>query len=157
MRNTGFKRRTIRLNLDRKISQKIKTGFTSQIAYSSQLIDATKTGVGYGAAGSALGMSPAVPLYDSTGAYTYQNAPLPYVSGMGNPVAGIVMANDRIATFRALVNMFGEYEIIKDLKLKVSLGADFSSATEKRYIPSTTFLGATTVGSGYEGTNNRYS
>ena len=157
MKNTGFKRGTIRFNLDQKISQKIKTGFTSQIAYSSQRIDATKTGVGYGAAGSALVMNPALPLYDSTGAYSYQNQPLPYVSGAGNAVAGIVMSNDRIATFRGLVNMYGEYEIIKDLKFKVSVGADFSSATEKRYIPSTTFLGATTVGAGYEGTNNRYS
>jgi TonB-linked SusC/RagA family outer membrane protein len=157
MKNTGYKRGTIRMNLDRRVSQKIKIGFTSQIAYSSQKVDATKTGVGYGAAGSALGMSPAVPLYDSTGAYSYQNTPLPYVSGMGNPVAGIVMSNDRIATFRGLVNMYGEYEIIKDLKFKVSVGADMSSATEKRYIPSTTFLGATTVGSGYEGTSNRYS
>lgn len=157
MKNTGFKRGTIRMNLDRRISQKIKIGFTSQLAYSSQLIDATKTGVGYGAAGAALVMSPVVPLYDSTGAYTYQNAPLPYVSGAGNPVAGIVSSNDRIATFRGLVNMYGEYEIIKDLKLKVSVGADVSSATEKRYIPSTTFLGATTVGAGYEGTSNRYS
>jgi len=157
MRNTGFQRGTVRMNLDRKISEKLRTGFTSQIAYTSQLIDATKTGIGYGAAGSALGMSPAVPLRDSTGAYTYQNTPLPYVSGIGNPVAGIVLSNDRIAVFRGMVNLFGEYEIIPGLRLRTSFGVDYSSSTEKKFIPTTTFLGAQTAGSGYEGTSNRYS
>lgn len=157
MQNTGFKRGTVRMNLDHKISKKLKTGFTSQLSYSSQRIDASKTGVGYGAAGNALVMNPAVPVHDSTGAYTYENQPRAYVSNQGNPVAGIVMSNDRIATFRGLANIYGEYEIIPDLKFKVSIGADYSSATEKRFIPSTTFLGAQTVGSGYEGTSNRYS
>jgi len=157
MQNTGFQRGTVRFNIDRKINEKLRIGFNSQIAFTSQLIDATKTGVGYGAAGSALGMSPIVPLRDSTGGYTYQNTPIPYVSGMGNPVAGIVMSNDRINTFRGLVNVFGEYEIIPGLRLRTSFGVDYSSATEKRYIPSTTFLGAQTAGSGYEGTSNRYS
>lgn len=157
MRNTDFQRGTVRMNLDRKISEKLRTGFSSQLAYTSQLIDASKTGVGYGAAGSALGMSPIVPLRDSTGAYTYQNTPLPYVSGMGNPVAGIVLANDRVAVFRGMVNLFGEYELIPGLRFRTSFGVDYSSSTEKRFIPTTTFLGAQTSGSGYEGTSNRYS
>jgi len=157
MKNTGFQRGTIRMNLDRKVSDKLKVGFTSQLAYSSQLVDVTKTDVGYGAAGAALAMSPATALYDSTGAYTYQNQPLPYVSVIGNPVAGVVMSNDRIGIFRALVNVFGEYEIIPGLRFKASIGADFSSATEKRFIPTTTYLGAQSAGSGYAGTSNRYS
>ncbi|MDO6434894.1 TonB-dependent receptor [Flavitalea sp. BT771] len=157
MRNTGFQRGTIRMNLDKRISDKLKVGFSSQLAYTSQLIDVTKTDVGYGAAGAALAMSPATSLRDSTGAYTYQNQPLPYVSVIGNPVAGIVLANDRIGIFRGLVNVFGEYEIIPGLRLRSSIGVDYSSSTEKRYIPTTTYLGAQTTGSGYAGTSNRYS
>lgn len=157
MQNTGFQRGTVRMNLDRKISNKLRAGFVSQLAYSSQLIDATKTGVGYGAAGSALSMSPWIPVRDSTGNYTYQNQPLPYVSGMGNPVAGIKLSNDRIGTFRGFVNLFGEYEIITGLKWRSSIGVDYSSATEKRFIPTTTFLGAQSQGTGYLGTSNRYN
>jgi len=157
MRNTGFQRGTIRMNLDRKVSDKLKVGFSSQLAYTSQLIDVTKTDVGYGAAGAALAMSPTTSLRDSTGAYTYQNQPLPYVSVIGNPVAGIVMANDRIGIFRGLVNVYGEYEIIPGLRFRASIGADYSSSTEKRFIPTTTFLGAQSAGSGYAGTSNRYS
>jgi len=157
MKNTGFQRGTIRMNLDKKISEKLRIGFTSQIAYTSQLIDVTKTDIGYGAAGSVLNMNPASPVYDSTGAFTYQNQPLPYVSVIGNPVAGIVLSTDRIGTFRGLVNFFGEYEIIPGLRLRSSIGADYSSATEKRFIPTTTYLGSQSNGSGYQGTSNRYS
>jgi len=157
LKNTGFQRGTIRMNLDRKISDKLKIGFASQLAYTSQLLDVTKTDIGYGAAGATLNMNPATPLYDGTGAYTYQNQPLPYVSVIGNPVAGVVMSNDRIGTFRGLVNVFGEYEIIPGLRLRSSIGVDYSSATEKRFIPTTTYLGAQSAGSGYSGTSNRYS
>jgi len=157
MKNTGFQRGTIRMNLDKKVSDKLKVGFTSQLAYTSQLVDATKSDVGYGSAGAALAMSPTTSLYDSTGAYTYQNLPLNYTSAIGNPVAGIVLSNDRIGIFRGLVNVFGEFEIIPGLRLRSSIGADYSTASEKKYIPTTTFLGVQTAGSGYQGTNTRYS
>jgi len=157
MQNTDFQRGAVRMNLDRKVSQQIKIGFNSQIAYTTQLVDASKSGVGYGAAGGVLNFSPIIPLKDSTGAYTYQNQPLPYVSGGGNPVASIVLSNDRNNVFRGLLNLFGEYEIIPGLRLKSSMGIDYSSGTNKIFIPTTLYLGAQTNGSASSGSTNAYN
>lgn len=147
MRNTGFRREMMRANLDRKVSDKINIGFSSQLSYSSQDVDATSTGVGYGAAGGALNMSPIVPLRDEDGEYTFQNDPIPYVGIYGNPVAGVTKAEKTVNTFRGLVNFFAEYEIIPHLKLKSSFGVDYSSGTMKNYIPSDIYIGQSTGGS----------
>ncbi|MBE9600216.1 TonB-dependent receptor [Pedobacter sp. MC2016-24] len=157
MRNTGFRRELIRMNLDRNIGNKIKVGFSSQISYSSQNIDATKTGVGYGAAGGALNMNPIVPLRDASGKYSFQNEPIPVVGVYGNPVAGVMLTQDNIGASRGLINAFGEYELIPGLKFKTSIGVDFTSGFEKRYLPSTVFIGQATVGQGYRSSAVNYS
>jgi len=157
MLNTGFRRELVRLNLDRNIGDKIKMGFSSQISYSKQAVDPTITGVGYGAAGVALSMSPIVPLRDATGAYTFQNDPLPYVGTFGNPVAAAVDANDNITNSRALINAFGEYEFIKGFKFKSSFGIDYGTAIEKSYLPSTIYIGQATGGAAYSSTATSYS
>lgn len=157
MRNTGFRRELIRMNLDRNVGTKIKIGFSSQISYSSQNIDASKTGIGYGAAGVALSMSPIVPLYGADGKYTFQNGPIPTVGVFGNPVAGVVLSQDNIGASRALINTFGEYEVIPGLKFKTSIGVDYSSGFEKRYLPSTILIGQANGGQGYRSSSANYS
>lgn len=157
MKNTGFRRDLIRMNLDRNVGKKIKMGFSSQISYSAQAIDATKTGTGYGSAGGALNMSPIVPLRDANGNYSFQNEPIPYVGVYGNPVAGVTESKDNIGAARGLINAFGEYEIIPGLKFKSSFGVDYSAGTEKRYIPSTVFIGQANGGSAFSSNTTSYS
>ena len=157
MLNTGFRRELVRLNLDRNIGDKIKMGFSSQLSYSKQAVDPTITGVGYGSAGVALSMSPIVPLRDTTGAYTFQNSPLPYVGTYGNPVAAVADGSDNITNSRALINAFGEYEFIKGFKFKSSFGIDYGDAIEKSYLPSTIYIGQATGGAAYSSTSTSYS
>lgn len=157
MHNTGFRRELIRMNLDRNVSAKIKIGFSSQISYAAQAIDATKTGIGYGAAGGALNMSPIVPLRGTDGKYSFQNEPIPYVGVYGNPVAGVRESKDNIGAARGLFNAFGEYEIIAGLKFKSSFGVDYTAGTEKRYIPSTIFIGQANGGSAFSSNTTGYS
>lgn len=157
MKNTGFRRELIRMNLDRNVGTKIKVGFSSQISYAAQAIDATKTGTGYGSAGGALNMSPIVPLRGADGKYSFQNEPIAYVGVYGNPVAGVTESKDNIGAARGLINAFGEYEIIKGLKFKSSFGVDYSAGTEKRYIPSTIFIGQANGGSAFSANTTSYS
>jgi TonB-linked SusC/RagA family outer membrane protein len=157
MRNTGFRRELVRLNLDRNIGKKIKMGFSSQISYNVQAVDPTITGVGYGAAGGALSMSPIVPVFDASGAYTFANGPSAYVGTYGNPVAGVELATDQITNSRGLINTFGEYEFIKGFKLKTSLGIDYNNAGEKYYLPTTIYIGQQTNGSAYSSNSVSYS
>lgn len=157
MKNTGFRRELIRLNLDRNIGKKIKMGFSSQISYGKQAVDASKTGVGYGSAGGALNMNPIIPLYDPTGMYTFQNNPIAYVGVYGNPVASVVNSKDNLNNSRALINTFGEYEFLPGLKFKASFGIDYNNGTEKRYLPSTIYIGQATGGAAYSSTATSYS
>lgn len=157
MENTGFKRELVRMNLDRNIGKKIRMGFSSQISYAKQAVDATKTGTGYGSAGGALNMSPIVPLKNADGSYSFQNEPIAYISVFGNPVAGVKLSQDNLTTARALVNTFGEYEFIPGLKFKTSFGVDYIAGQEKRYLPSDIFIGQATGGAAYSSSLNNYS
>jgi len=157
MKGTGFRRELVRLNLDRNIGKKIKMGFSSQISYNVQAVDPTITGVGYGAAGGALSMSPIVPVTDNTGAYTFANAPSAYVGTYGNPVAGVELATDQITNARGLINTYGEYEFIKGFKLKSSIGIDYNNAGEKSYLPTTIYIGQQTSGAAYSSNSVSYS
>jgi outer membrane receptor protein involved in Fe transport len=130
------------------ISKQINFGLNSQISYDQQnLANVNTTG---GSTGGtlldALRINPAVPVYDATGAYTFQNAPLSVTTVVGNPVAAARLNTDVANNLRIFANAYADYEIIKGLKLKVSIGTDDRFNREKIFRPSTTYLGAQSTG-----------
>ncbi|MFL5744883.1 MAG: SusC/RagA family TonB-linked outer membrane protein, partial [Niastella sp.] len=87
--NSNYKRGNVRFNLDTKVSEKIKIGLNTQISYDNQLkanVNTTGGSTG-GTLLDALLFNPGIPVRDSTGAFTYQNAPKDYAIIAGNPVA----------------------------------------------------------------------
>lgn len=146
--NSGYKRGVMRFNLDKKISDKLKIGLSSSIAYSYQ--NKANVNTNGGSAGGtildALRMNPAVPVKDSNGLYTYTNYPSPPVELIGNPVAAALYNTDRISNLRTFANFFAEYEIIKGLKFKTALGGNYRAAWDNQFLPTTTYLGSQTVG-----------
>lgn len=158
--NSNYKRGTMRFNLDSKVSDKIKIGLNSQISYDNQL-QANVNTTGGSTGGTLLDgllFNPGVPVKDSTGAFTYQNAPVPYAIIAGNPVAAATLNSDRQKNTRIFANFFAEYEPIKGLKLRSSFGGEYRNAREDVFRPSTTYLG-TLSGNGYAQvvTNNNYN
>ena len=146
--NSGYKRGNLRFNLTHNISKKITFGLSSQLSYDQQNIANVNTNGGStgGTLLDALRISPIVPVRDSTGNYTFQNGPNGYVDIVGNPVAAAELNTDVSNNFRVFVNSFAEYEIIKDLKLKISAGTDDRFNHEDIFRPNTTYLGLTTNG-----------
>jgi TonB-linked SusC/RagA family outer membrane protein len=140
---SDYKRGTLRFNIDRKISDKLRMGVNSQVSYDFQ--NQANVNTNGGSAGGtlldALRMSPIVPVYDKTGAFTFQNFPQPYVNILGNPVAAAMLNSDKVRNIRLLVNGFVEYEMLKGLKLRSSLGVDYRNGRENTFRPSTTYLG----------------
>jgi TonB-linked SusC/RagA family outer membrane protein len=159
--NSGFKRGSIRLNLDRKVSEKLNFSFTSQLtrSHESKALVNTAGGSAGGVVMDALRANPATPVFDDKGDYTFRNGPLPYAeSQVGNPVAYANKATDHRNVFRALVNASGEYEIIKGLKFKVLGGVDLNYGNNDSYIPSGLFFGnTTTTGAASRSTANKYA
>lgn len=156
---SDYKRGTIRYNLDKKISSKIKMGFTSQVSYDFQNVANVNTNGGStgGTLLDALRASPTTPVYDSTGAYTFQNGPVGYVDIVGNPVAAARLNTDKNSNTRIFANVFGEYEIIKGLKLRTSFGGEYLNNRENTFRPSTSYLGKTTSGYAQIATMNNYN
>ncbi|WP_051691683.1 SusC/RagA family TonB-linked outer membrane protein [Pedobacter borealis] len=146
--NSGYTRGTLRLNLTHNISEKIHFGINTQISFDRQnLANVNTTG---GSTGGtlldALRISPTVPVYDATGAYTFQNAPIGYTTVVGNPVAAARLNTDIATNLRLFANAYADYDIIKGLKFKTSIGTDDKFTNEKIFRPNTTYLGAQTGG-----------
>jgi len=147
--NSGYKRASVRFNLDKKVGEKLNFGFTSQLtgAIDNRALVNTSGGATGGVVLDALRINPVLPVRDSNGGYTYQNGPTGYVFALGNPIAYANETLNRYKNLRGLVNFFGEYEIISGLKFKTTAGTDFNLETRDFYLPSDVFLGSNTVGS----------
>jgi len=143
--NSGYKRGNLRFNFSHNISSKLTFGLSSQLSYSQQNLANVNTNGGStgGTLLDALRISPIVPVRDNTGAYTFENGPNGYVDLVGNPIAAAELNTDVSKTFRVFLNSFLDYEIVKDLKLKVSVGTDDSFNREDIFRPNTTYLGLT--------------
>lgn len=158
--NSNYKRGTLRFNLDTKVSDKIKVGLNSQVSYENQLqanVNTTGGSTG-GTLLDALLFNPGIPVYDSTGAFTFQNGPTNYAIIAGNPVAAATLNSDKNKNTRIFANFFAEYEPIKGLKLRSSFGGEYRNFRNDVFRPSTTYLGALN-GGGYAQvvTNNNYN
>jgi TonB-linked SusC/RagA family outer membrane protein len=87
---------------------------------------------------TALGMLPSFPVYNPDGSYNFDQYTLDYgIPNLINPVALALERKDNMQRNRMLGNLYAEYEFIKDLKLKTSLGADYNTFRRNIFRPST--------------------
>lgn len=137
LRNTGFNRIGARVNLDSKVSSHLLVGIN---------LSATKTATKTPANGLVYGLLQApstATAYDADGSFTYQN---PFELTFSNPLATLLEQTNKSRTYRLLGTAYGEYEFIKNLKLKVQFGADVNSTKDYYYVPSTLYEGASNGG-----------
>lgn len=157
--NSDMKRYSVRANLDAKLNKRMKLGnnftashITSDLARTGGGNSGTQ-GVQSPGAGNiiqdVLFYNPAIPVRDENGNFTSDNASDTQGSGggnqantpNGNPVAFATLATQESLTTRLLDNLFVEYALLEDLKLRVSLGADIIINKENSYLPSTIIQG----------------
>ena len=121
--NSDFKRYSLRLNLDRQIFNTLKVGTHMSGTHTISRTSATDVGGRDGVVNGALKMNPIQSVYanEETGEYTPTNDPGLLIP---NPVATAKEEIYNNATTRVLGDVYAEWEFLKDLKLKVSLGMD---------------------------------
>ncbi|MBB6270718.1 TonB-linked SusC/RagA family outer membrane protein [Pedobacter cryoconitis] len=153
--NSGFKRGSVRVNLDQELSGKFK--FSNSLTVTNSTNNSVATdGDGGGNAGviySALFFSPTVPVYDAQGQYSMNNRPGGIL--ISNPLA---LANERTnieLRTRILGNTSLEYKIIEGLTLKTMFGANMAFGKTNFYLPRTVYAGLATNGRA-EVTTSRY-
>lgn len=147
----NFKRYTGRMNLDAKLSNRLKIGANFLVTYSiNNGINEAGTN---GPVGAARTISPASPVYDATGNWQLLNVgPGSGMASIPNPVAVLRTSTNVLYTNRVLGNMFAEYQIRDGLTARVSVGADLlTSRRNVFYTPQT--LVANTL-NGYGSTGN---
>lgn len=156
--NTGFKRYSGRVNLERTVSNSFKVGVNIIGAHVEQ------TGV---SANSNNNLAPntwvavleGVPtdsIYNADGSYNYA---LQYSPGLTNgitpnPIADLTNIINKTSSNRVLGNFFAEYKIIDGLTAKINSGADLLNTKQNFYAPYKTTTGLANGGLGQIGTVN---
>ncbi|MHA4809761.1 SusC/RagA family TonB-linked outer membrane protein [Flavitalea flava] len=159
IKGSQYRKGTIRYNIDQQVSSKVKFGMSSQIGYNYQNLTTVNTSGGSTQASvlwDAVRFNPILAPRDNTGEYTYVNhGPSGLVSPLGNPIAYINEAKDGIYNLSVFANFYGEYEIIKGLKFKSSIGANYTSAGREGFLPTYLFV-ASGIGSATQSSGRYY-
>ncbi len=139
---SDFTRYSFRLTLDRQVNKRLKVGTSMGFNHTINNTVPTDTPGGFfpGVVNTALTFNPTLPVFDDEGNYTLTDPNAD--AWLDNPVAvtNIVEAVSKIN--RLIGNVYGEYEIIKDLKFKTSLATDIYHQTQDMYTPRTVYSGS---------------
>lgn len=138
--NSGYKKYGGRVNLDatyRKLRMGVSVNYNYAI-YDNQLTEGRFNSVNEYVVSGALVASPFFPVYNSDGSYNFDQYKWQYAQAqLVNPVALAMLKTDNTFENKILSNVFAEYEFLKDLKYKMSLGADITNANRNAFRPST--------------------
>lgn len=145
---TELERMTFRGNLERIVCHGLKFGTNLSLAH----VTTNKAGV------SALEMMlvapPNIPVKDAEGKYTKQNR---LGEIFTNPMAVVNDKVDKNKQLRVLGNAFGEWEIIKGLTFKSTIGLDLIHSDNRSYTPMTINAGEIVNGDGNASNDKTYT
>lgn len=150
---SNFKRYTARLNLDAKISNRLKVGtnFTVTRSYNNSVNEVGSIGI----VGLAVRASPASPVYDATGNYQLLNVGAGSgFNSIANPVAVARTTTNLLISDRVLGNIFGDISIAQGLSARISVGADIFNTRRNIFYTPQTLIANTVNGYGSNGTTS---
>ncbi len=131
---SNFERLTYRLNTTRTFGKLLVGSNLNVVNINKKGIDGnTQYGTGIN---QALNMQPIVPIKYTNGTYA-----TPSDFGVGlqeitNPLALLEYLNRKNKTNKVLGNVYGVFEIVKNLKLKTDFGAEYAYVNDKQYVPT---------------------
>ena len=153
IRNTNFERLGARINYERDIFKNVTVGLKSNVSKSTQKGSYSFGSYSNGFSGileQALRTSPAVPIYNPDGSYNYAN---PFEAGdfvrsgqTPNPIADLSEVDAETKVDNVLVSVFGSWEIIPGLRLRVQGSTDIINTRQNFFGPSTSTAGFNTEG-----------
>ncbi|TLU96963.1 TonB-dependent receptor [Dyadobacter sediminis] len=133
--NSDFDRYSFRVNLDRKLTNKIKIG--NSLTVNRTVTNQSRTDGNLGSAGlvtmAALQFPSILPVYNPDGTYLMTHPALNFTAD--NPAALARESKNQNTAYRVFGNIFGEYQIIQGLNLRVVLGIDGILQKQDSYLP----------------------
>ena len=134
--SSNFKRYSFRVNLDRKVNDKLSVGNTLSYSRISTVGVLTNAGqIVPGVVTSAIEFNPVQSVFDSTvvGGYTFENN---RGAILGNPYAEAKEYTSNTVVSRILGNVFLNYKLFKNLEFKSNFGVDGFSTEEGSFGPN---------------------
>jgi len=133
--NSDFDRYSFRINLDRRLTDRLKIG--NSLTVNRTVTNQSRTDGDLGSAGlvtiAALQFPPILPVTNPDGTYLLTSPSLNFTAD--NPVALARDSKNRNTAFRTFGNVFGDYQIIEGLSLRVLLGIDAILQKQDSYLP----------------------
>jgi TonB-linked SusC/RagA family outer membrane protein len=133
--NSNFDRYSFRVNLDRKLTNKIKVG--NSLTVNRTVTNQSRTDGNVGSSGlvtmAALQFPSILPVYNPDGTYLMNHPAFNFTAD--NPVALAKDSKNTNTAYRVFGNIFGDYQIINGLNLRVVLGIDGIMQKQDSYVP----------------------
>lgn len=140
--NSDYSKTGLRANVNVE-SGKFKIGLNLSPSYTLEnRVSANDPWSGDGIVSAALSYSPTWPVYNQDGSFNYQGNGFWRIgtdyqhNEIINPVALATLPKDEIEHYNLLSNVFVEYEIIKDLKVKSSMAINYNQYQNEYYRPA---------------------
>lgn len=138
--NSGFKRYSVRTNIETKLSKSITFGLNMAPSYTEQKMISEGGHSNDGVITTALIAMPNFPVYNADGSFALGNqareASKYSMAVLENPVAVASLINNKANNFRILGGAYLDIKLLKGLAFKTYLGADYFAATEDYFRPS---------------------
>lgn len=141
LKNTGYKRFSLRINTDFNINKNIKIG--ANVAPSLQLEHNNRQGGGFNIDGqraimaSALMIPPMGSPYNPDGSLALGIQGFPSLFSWANPLRQLMEIKDDVTKPRLLSNVFTEIKFLRNFTFKSSINTDITVLLRKKWIPST--------------------
>ncbi len=151
IKNTGYDRYQARLNLDQKLSDKVTFGikFNTSLENNKQV---PVNGFAINEQGDvvylALNNAPINPIFNDKGSVFNPQTDGIVALTLGNPYGVINGQKLEEKVNRTIVNIYGEYNIIADLKAKITFGSDRTTKRRDIYSNRISLQGAAAGGVG---------
>jgi TonB-linked SusC/RagA family outer membrane protein len=146
LHRSDYERIAGRLNLDHYVSEKIRIGASTNLSFEESNYTVAEGGYGnniWNPVFAAYLINPYEQPYDEDGEWNTSMATYTW----GNPRREIELNQDYNNTLKILGNVYAEYEPIKKLQLRSTIGTDFFDYTYDDYLHPTSVWGSASNGS----------
>lgn len=130
---TDFSRLSGKVNLDNEISKKFRVITNLNYGF-------TKNNITNGVYGQALTAPPTFSPYNADGSYSKLGTLNDDYRGYQNPLA-VASGTNRAKDYSLMGSLSAEYDILKDLKFKSTVSANYSAYNQLNYVPSYVEIG----------------
>ncbi len=154
--NSGFDRYNFKINLTEELSPRFRIGTNLNLSR-THTNGSVRSEAALGNGGTVLGalsQIPTVPIRNADGTYGVN----PF-NQSDNPVGNLLESTTQATVYQAVGNLYGEFDVLKNLKARSSIGIDFRTQDETQFTstnyPGTSNADASTRGSARTANNQQ--